>query len=113
MLQRPGTPPGRGHLRPVPVTDPDQRGDVDRPAAFAVLAAGHAHPSERGAFGTPTLVLGAGHAAFVKLDAVPVPAVPAVPAVDRGRSLLERLRQLTVTQPALREYQRVTPTERS
>jgi len=78
-------------------------GDVDRPAALAVLAAGHAHASELGAFGTPTLVFGAGQAAFVQLDAVP--------AADRGRPLLERVRQVTVTQPALREWQRVTPAE--
>ena len=59
-------------------------GDVDRPAAFAVLAAGQA--------------------TFVQLDAVP--------AADRGRRpLLERVRQVTVTQPALREWQRVKPAE--
>jgi len=57
--------------------------DVDSPAAFAVLAAGQA--------------------AFVQLDALP--------AADRGRPLLERVRQVTVTQPALREWQRVTSAE--
>jgi len=104
-MQRPGTPPGRGYLRPIPVTAADQQGDVHHPAACAVRAAGHTHPSELGAFDTPTLVLGAGHAAFVKLDAVP--------AADRGRSLVERLRRFTVTPPALRECQWVTPTEHS
>lgn len=79
-------------------------GEFDPAAAFAVLAAEHAHASELGVFGTPTLLFGAGQAAFVKLDAVP--------AADRGRRLLESVRQLTVAQPALREWQRVTPTER-
>jgi len=83
MLQRPGTPPEAGHLRPVMVAAPDRLSDVDRPAAFAVRAAGHA--------------------AVVQLDAVP--------AADRGRPLVERLRQPTLTPPALRECQWVTPAE--
>ncbi len=99
MMQRPGTPPGRGHQRPIPVTAPDQQRDVHHPAACAVRAAGHTHPSQRGVFGTPTPVLGASHVAVTKLDAVP--------ASDQGRPP-ERVRQLTVTQPVLRGGRRVT-----
>jgi predicted DsbA family dithiol-disulfide isomerase len=77
-------------------------GEFNRPAAFAALAAEHAHAHELGVFGTPTLVFGAGHAAFVTLDAVPAP--------DQAQPLLDQLHRLTRTQPALRQFQRVTPT---
>lgn len=78
-------------------------GEFDRPTAFAALAADHAHAHELGVFGTPTLVFGAGHAAFVTLDAVP--------ATDSAQPLLDQLHRLTLTPPVLLEYQRVTPTE--
>jgi len=79
-------------------------GEFDRTAAFAALAAEHAHASGLGVFGTPTLMFGPRQAAFVKLDAVP--------DADRNRPLFDSVRQLALAQPALREWQRVTPAER-
>ncbi len=72
----------------------------DRAAAFAALAADHAEATERGVFGTPTLVFDGGQAAFVKLDAVP--------DADRARPLWDTVTQLATAEPALREWQRVT-----
>jgi hypothetical protein len=54
-------------------------------------------------FGTPTLRLIDGQVIFVKLDAVPTD--------DRARPLWESVRQLAVSEPALREWQRVTQPE--
>ncbi len=73
----------------------------DHDAAFAALAAEHAEAVRLGVFGTPTLVSGADHAVFVKLDAIPT--------AGRAQPLWERVRQLAVDEPALREWQRVTP----
>ncbi len=72
----------------------------DRDAAFAAVAADHAEATQRGVFGTPTLVFDSGQAAFVKLDAVP--------EADRARSLWDTVAQLATAEPALREWQRVT-----
>lgn len=77
--------------------------NFDRDAAFAALGADHAAAVELGVFGTPTLVFGPQQVAFVKLDAVP--------AVERGRPLWDSVRQLAVGEPALREWQRVSPPE--
>ncbi len=78
-------------------------GSFDHDAAFAALAADHAAAVELGVFGTPTLVFGPRQVAFVKLDAVP--------ALERGRPLWDSVRQLAVGEPALREWQRVSPPE--
>lgn len=75
--------------------------DFDRAAGFAAVASQHSAAAELGVFGTPTLVLGPGQVAFVKLDAVP--------ALDRARSLWEAVTDLAVSGQDLRERQRVTP----
>lgn len=75
--------------------------DFRREEAFAALAAEHLQAEELGVFGTPTLVLGFGDMAFVKLDAVP-------PA-DRVQPLWETLQRLAQGAPDLREFQRITP----
>ncbi len=80
-------------------------GEFDREAAFAALAADHAAARQIGVFGTPTFVFGPGQVAFVKLDAVP--------AQDRADPLWERVRQLAIGEPSLREWQRVSAPEAS
>jgi len=75
-------------------------GEFDREAAFTALAAEHAAARALGLFGTPTLVFGSGHAAFVKLNAVP--------AQDRADPLWDQVRQLAIGEPSLREWQRVS-----
>ena len=73
----------------------------DHDAAFAALAAEHSEGVRLGVFGTPTLVFPGEHTVFVKLDAVP--------EASRAHPLWEAVRQLAVDDPALREWQRVTP----
>ena len=75
--------------------------DFDRDAGFAAVASEHAAAAELGVFGTPTLVLGPGQVAFIKLDAVP--------ASGRARPLWEAVSNLTASGQDLREWQRVTP----
>lgn len=73
----------------------------DHGVAFAALAAEHTEAVRLGVFGTPTLVFAAEHMVFVKLDAVP--------EASRAQPLWEVVRQLAVDEPALREWQRVSP----
>ena len=79
--------------------------DFDRDAGLAALAAQHAEAIAVGVFGTPTLVLGPGQVVFVKLDAAP--------PVDRARPLWEMVGGLAVAGQDLREWQRVTPPDRT
>jgi len=73
----------------------------DHEAAFARVAAEHAVARALGVFGTPTFVFGEDQVVFVKLDAVPAP--------DRARGLWQSVRDTATGQPALREWQRVSP----
>jgi predicted DsbA family dithiol-disulfide isomerase len=75
--------------------------DFDREAGFAAVAAHHAEAAKLGVFGTPTLVLGSGQVAFVKLDAVPT--------VARATALWQAVDQLAGSGQDLRQWQRVTP----
>ncbi len=74
--------------------------NFNREAGFAAVADEHARGQQLGVFGTPTLRLTEGQVIFVKLDAAPTD--------DRARPLWESVRQLAVSEPALREWQRVT-----